>query len=181
MFTNADHPASCTLLASRVRASPFTAREGLGLAPLRKAIAQMGGSGAAMLSPIRIVGCGDEVDVALPSGVTTLEVQERRRKLAENLGRHEHELHITLPKKARTVRLWIAHSGALDEPIGTSPLVYDQDLTADYYTGRAPWGANLRGEPALVSVHQRHVLVTGKSNQGKTASAPPQIQTCRDQ
>lgn len=142
----------------------------LGIAPLRKAITQMGDSGAAMLGPIRIAGCGDEVDVTLPSGTSTKDVQDRHRKLAENLGRHEHELHVTIPKQARTVRLWIAHSGALDEPIGTSALAYDEDLTADYYTGRAPWGVNLRGEPALVSVHQRHVLVTGKSNQGKTAS-----------
>ena len=142
----------------------------LGIPALRKAIKDMGDAGAAMLGPIRIAGCGDEVDVKLPSGVSTLEVQDRRRKLAENLGRHEHELHITIPKEARTVRLWIAHSGALDEPIGPSPLTYDVELVADFYTGHAPWGMDLRGDPAPVSVFQRHVLVTGKSNQGKTAS-----------
>lgn len=147
-----------------------TALRDLGIPALRKAIKDMGDAGAAMLGPIRIAGCGDEVDVKLPSGVSTLEVQERRRKLAENLGRHEHELHITIPREARTVRLWIAHSGALDEPVGPSPLVYDVDMTADFYTGHAPWGMDLRGDPAPVSVFQRHVLVTGKSNQGKTAS-----------
>lgn len=142
----------------------------LGIPALRKAIKDMGDAGAAMLGPIRIAGCGDEVDVKLPSGVSTLEVQDRRRKLAENLGRHEYELHITIPREARTVRLWIAHSGALDESVGPSPLTYDLDLTADFYTGHAPWGMDLRGDPAPVSVFQRHVLVTGKSNQGKTAS-----------
>lgn len=142
----------------------------LGIAPLRNAIKDMGDAGAGMLGPIRIAGCGVEVDVTLPSGVSTNEVQGRRRKLAENLARHEHEVFITIPTAARTVRLWIADSGALDEPIGPSPLVTDQDMTADLYTGRAPWGQDLRGDAALLSVLQRHLLITGLSNQGKTAS-----------
>ncbi len=33
-----------------------------------------------MLVPIRIAGCGVEVDVTLPSGVSTIEVQNRRGK-----------------------------------------------------------------------------------------------------
>ncbi len=123
-----------------------------------------------MLGPIRIAGCGVEVDVTLPSGVSTVEVQNRRRKLAENLTRHEHEVFITLPQAARTVRLWIADSGALDEPIGPSPLVIDESLTADYAKGRAPWGQDLRGDAALLSLYQRMLLVTGLSNQGKTAA-----------
>ncbi|MFE9928243.1 FtsK/SpoIIIE domain-containing protein [Streptomyces sp. NPDC005533] len=142
----------------------------LGIAPLRKAIKEMGDAGAAMLGPIRIAGCGVEVDVTLPSGVSTEEVQGRRRKLAENLVRHEHEVFITLPAAARTVRLWIADSGALDEPIGPSPLVTDETATANYKTGKAPWGQDLRGDAALISLYQRHVLVTGLSNQGKTAA-----------
>ncbi|MGY1452657.1 FtsK/SpoIIIE domain-containing protein [Streptomyces sp. SS8] len=142
----------------------------LGIAPLRKAIAEMGDAGASMLSPITIAGCGVEVDVTLPSGVSTDEVQGRRRKLAENLGRHEHEVFITIPPAARTVRLWIADSGALDEPIGPSPLVVDADMSADYYTGSAPWGQDLRGDAAAVSLLQRHLLITGLSNQGKTAA-----------
>jgi S-DNA-T family DNA segregation ATPase FtsK/SpoIIIE len=97
-------------------------------------------------------------------------VQKRRRKLAENLGRHEHEVFITIPKKARTVRLWIADPGALDEPIGPSPLVSGKEVKADYAKGRAPWGENLRGEPVGISLYQRHLLITGLSNQGKTAS-----------
>jgi S-DNA-T family DNA segregation ATPase FtsK/SpoIIIE len=130
----------------------------------------MGDAGASMLGPITIAGCGVEVDVTLPSGVATNEVQSRRRKLAENLTRHEHEVYITIPEAARTVRLWIADSGALDEPIGPSPLVTDETMTANYKTGKAPWGRDLRGDGAELSVYQRHLLITGRSNQGKTAA-----------
>ncbi|MFD4259971.1 FtsK/SpoIIIE domain-containing protein [Streptomyces sp. NPDC058534] len=147
-----------------------TAFRDLGISALRKAIEGMGDVGAAMLSPIKIAGCGVELDVHLPSGVSTEEIQGRRRKLAENLNRHEHEVFITIPPQPRTVRLWIADSGALDEPIGPSPLVLDEELTADYYTGSAPWGQNLRGDAVGVSVKQRHILITGLSNQGKTAA-----------
>ncbi|MFG3130505.1 FtsK/SpoIIIE domain-containing protein [Streptomyces tendae] len=142
----------------------------LGISPLKTAIKEMGDAGASMLGPIRIAGCGVEVDVTLPSGVATDEVQKRRRKLAENLTRHEHEVFITIPEAARTVRLWIADSGALDEPIGPSPLVTDETMTANYKTGKAPWGQDLRGDAAELSVYQRHLLVTGLSNQGKTAA-----------
>ncbi|GAA2615414.1 cell division protein FtsK [Streptomyces spororaveus] len=147
-----------------------TALRDLGIAPMRKAIKEMGDAGAAMLGPIRIAGCGVEVDATLPSGVSTKEVQGRRRKLAENLGRHEHEVFITLPAAARTVRLWIADSGALDEPIGPSPLVTDPKAAANYKTGKAPWGQDLRGDAATLSLYQRHILATGLSNQGKTAA-----------
>ncbi|MFE9683026.1 FtsK/SpoIIIE domain-containing protein [Streptomyces sp. NPDC006285] len=142
----------------------------LGVPALRNAIKEMGDAGASMLGPIRIAGCGVEVDVTLPSGVATNEVQNRRRKLAENLTRHEHEVFIMIPEAARTVRLWIADSGALDEPIGPSPLVTDETMTANYKTGKAPWGQDLRGDAAELSVYQRHLLVTGLSNQGKTAA-----------
>ncbi|MFD7769751.1 FtsK/SpoIIIE domain-containing protein [Streptomyces sp. NPDC059787] len=142
----------------------------LGVPALARAIKEMGDAGASMLGPITIAGCGVEVDVTLPSGVATNEVQAKRRKLAENLTRHEHEVFITIPPAARTVRLWIADSGALDEPIGPSPLVTDETLTANYKTGRAPWGQDLRGDAAELSVYQRHLLVTGLSNQGKTAA-----------
>lgn len=147
-----------------------TALRDLGIGELRKAIRAMPDAGAAMLSPIRAAGCGVELDVMLPSGTSTAEIQARRQKLAENLGRHRHEVFITIPPAPRTVRLWIADSGALDEPIGPSPLVVDETMTADYRTGRAPWGQDLRGGTALVSLFQRHLLVTGLSNQGKTAS-----------
>lgn len=142
----------------------------LGVTALRNAIKEMGDAGASMLGPIRIAGCGVEVDVTLPSGVSTDEVQKRRRKLAENLTRHEHEVFITIPEAARTVRLWVADSGALDEPIGPSPLVTDPTLTSNYKTGRGPWGQDLRGDAAALSLYQRHLLITGLSNQGKTAA-----------
>ncbi|MFG3195455.1 FtsK/SpoIIIE domain-containing protein [Streptomyces sp. NPDC048208] len=142
----------------------------LGVPALRNAIKEMGDAGASMLSPIVIAGCGVEVDVTLPSGVSTIEVQGRRRKLAENLSRHEHEVFITIPQAARTVRLWVADSGALDEPIGPSPLVTDETLTADYAKGKAPWGQDLRGDAAALSLYQRHLLITGLSNQGKTVA-----------
>lgn len=142
----------------------------LGVPALARAIKEMGDVGASMLGPIRIAGCGVEVDVTLPSGVSTNEVQGKRRKLAENLTRHEHEVFITIPQAARTVRLWVADSGALDEPIGPSPLVTDDTLTADYAKGRAPWGQDLRGDAAALSLYQRHLLITGLSNQGKTVA-----------
>ncbi|MFJ4785495.1 ATP-binding protein [Streptomyces sp. NPDC088794] len=142
----------------------------LGISALRKAITDMEDAGAAMLSLITPAGVGVEVDVHLPSGVSTEEIQNRRRKLAENLGRHEHEVFITIPPAARTVRLWIADSGALDEPVPASPLVTDPDMKADYRTGRCPWGVTLRGDAALVTLYQKMILVTGLSNQGKTAS-----------
>ncbi|MFF3612741.1 ATP-binding protein [Streptomyces sp. NPDC002580] len=142
----------------------------LGVPALRNAIKEMGDAGASMLGPIRMAGCGVEVDVTLPSGVSTIEVQNRRRKLAENLTRHEHEVFITIPTAARTVCLWVADSGALDEPIGPSPLVTDDTLTADYAKGCAPWGEDLRGDAAALSLYQRHLLITGLSNQGKTAA-----------
>ncbi|MEH0445284.1 FtsK/SpoIIIE domain-containing protein [Streptomyces sp. B21-102] len=142
----------------------------LGVSALAKAIKEMGDAGASMLGPIRIAGCGVEVDVTLPSGVATNEVQAKRRKLAENLSRHEHEVFVTIPQAARTVRLWVADSGALDEPIGPSPLVTDETMTADYAKGRAPWGQDLRGDAASLSLYQRHLLITGLSNQGKTVA-----------
>ncbi|MEU6524518.1 FtsK/SpoIIIE domain-containing protein [Streptomyces sp. NPDC046924] len=142
----------------------------LGVPALARAIKEMGDAGASMLGPITIAGCGVEVDVTLPSGVSTNEVQSKRRKLAENLTRHEHEVFITIPQAARTVRLWIADSGALDEPIGPSPLVTDDAMTADYKKGRAPWGQDLRGDAAALSLYQRHLLITGLSNQGKTVA-----------
>ncbi|MFF3312638.1 FtsK/SpoIIIE domain-containing protein [Streptomyces sp. NPDC002952] len=173
------HAAPAWALPANIRSSegePITpsivvkALRDLGIAPLKTAIKEMGDAGASMLGPIRIAGCGVEVDVTLPSGVATNEVQSKRRKLAENLSRHEHEVFIVIPQAARTVRLWIADSGALDEPIGPSPLVTDETLTADYIKGRAPWGQDLRGDAAALSLYQRHLLITGLSNQGKTAA-----------
>ncbi|WP_395571980.1 FtsK/SpoIIIE domain-containing protein [Streptomyces sp. BK79] len=173
------HAAPAWALPANVRSGegePITpsivvkALRDLGVPALARAIKEMGDAGASMLGPITIAGCGVEVDVTLPSGVATNEVQNKRRKLAENLTRHEHEVFITIPQAARTVRLWIADSGALDEPIGPSPLVTDETMTADYTKGKAPWGQDLRGDAAALSLYQRHLLITGLSNQGKTVA-----------
>ncbi|MFH8567490.1 FtsK/SpoIIIE domain-containing protein [Streptomyces sp. NPDC017993] len=173
------HAAPAWALPANVRSGegePITpsivvkALRDLGVPALARAIKEMGDAGASMLGPIRIAGCGVEVDVTLPSGVSTNEVQGKRRKLAENLTRHEHEVFITIPQAARTVRLWVADSGALDEPIGPSPLVTDESMTADYAKGKAPWGQDLRGDAAALSLYQRHLLITGLSNQGKTVA-----------
>lgn len=147
-----------------------TAFRDLGIPTLRKSVTAMGDAGAAMLSPIRIAGRGVEVDVTLCPGVTTLEVIAKRRRLAENLDRHEHEVYPTVAPTPRTVRVWVADPGALDEPVGPSPLTLDDELTADMYTGRAPWGQDLRGDAVAMPLLQRHILVTGLSNQGKTAA-----------
>ena len=56
----------------------------LGVSALRKGIKEMADGAAGMLGPITFAGCGVEVDVTLPSGVSTEEVLSRRRKLAEN-------------------------------------------------------------------------------------------------
>ncbi|WP_224392796.1 ATP-binding protein [Pseudonocardia sp. ICBG1293] len=142
----------------------------LGITALTRAIKRCEDAGGAMLSPIRIAGCGVEVDVRLPSGVVTSDIQSRRRALAENLDRHEHEVFLSIPAP-RTVRVWIADPGALDQPIGPSPLVTDPDRPrSDVYTGRAPWGQDLRGDRCSISLKQFHLLITGLSNQGKTAA-----------
>ncbi|MGE3795965.1 MAG: ATP-binding protein [Dehalococcoidia bacterium] len=146
-----------------------TAFRDLGIASLRKGIIDMGDAGAGMLSVIRPAGCGVEVDVTLPSGTSTGDVLARQERLAQNLGRHTHEVFPSVaPQPPRTVRVWAADSGALDEPIGPSPLVVDDTLRADYKTGRAPWGQDLRGDPLGISLYQRHLLITGLSNEGKT-------------
>lgn len=163
-------PDERKILGSEITPSKvIVALRDLGIAALRTALKEIEDAGAGMLGPIAVAGCGVQVDVLLPSGVSTDEVQKRRRKLAENLGRHEHEVFVTIVA-ARTVRLWIADPGALDEPIGPSPLVTDLNPKSNARTGRAPWGQNLRGDRVSISLWQRHVLVTGLSNQGKTAA-----------
>lgn len=141
-----------------------------GISALRKALANAEDAGAGMLGPISIAGCGVEVDVLLPYGVPTSKVLAAREPIAENMGRKEHELFMTLPETARTVRMWIARPGALDEPVGPSPMVIDPTFKADYYTGHAPWGNSLRGDPIGISVKQRHLALAGISNQGKTTT-----------
>jgi S-DNA-T family DNA segregation ATPase FtsK/SpoIIIE len=142
----------------------------LGISELRKKIAAMEDGAAAMLSPIKIAGPGVEVNVLLPSGISTADIQKRRKRLAENMGRHEHELFITIPRRARTVTLWIADPGALDQPIEPSPLVTGPPARVSMFRDRAPWGQNLRGDAVSLNLWQKHMLITGLSNMGKTAA-----------
>ncbi|WP_228562104.1 hypothetical protein [Catenulispora rubra] len=143
----------------------------LGHTVLRKKIEEMADGAGAMLGPIKTAGVGVEVDVMLPRGVDTGEILARHTKLAENLGRHKHELYLEVPGDLRnTVRLWIADIGALDEKVGPSPLVTDPDMVANWFTGSAPWGVDLRRNPIGLRLYQRHALLTGLSNHGKTAS-----------
>lgn len=157
-----------------------TAFRDLGIPELRKRITAMGDAGAGMLSPIRIAGCGSEVDVSLPRGATaSSKVLALHERLAENLGRRPYEVHLSLPS-AGTVRVWAADSGALDEPIGLSPMILDATLTSSYERGSAPWGQSLRGDPLTMSLYQRHLLITGNSNQGKALATDTPIPTPGD-
>lgn len=146
-----------------------TAFRDLGIAELRKRIVAMDDGGAMLLtSPIAAAGCGVEFDVTPPRGATsTVQIRARHDRLAENLLRHAHEVQLSIPA-AGTVRVWAANSGALDEPIGPSPLVLDDSIRADYQRGKAPWGVSLRGDAVEMSLYQRHLLITGLSNQGKS-------------
>ncbi len=148
-----------------------TAFRDLGIAELRKRIVALDDGGAMLLtSPIVTSGCGVEFDVTPPRGATdSATILARHGRLAENLYRHGHEVHMSIPAPG-TVRVWAADSGALDEPIGPSPLALDNRVRGDYRRGKAPWGVNLRGDPIEISLYQRHLLVVGISNQGKTFS-----------
>lgn len=143
----------------------------LGITALRQAIDKMEDGGNSLITSHGIVrsGCGVEFDFALPSGVEVGEVIKSSR-LAGNLLRHKHEVFPTIAQAARTVNVWAANSKALDEPIGTSPLVYDESIQADYRNGVAPWGEDLRGDPFGIRLYQCHLLVTGLSKMGKTFS-----------
>ncbi len=139
-----------------------------GIAELKKRIAAMEDAGAAMVGPITRAGCGQEFDVTPPRGAAALrDIVARRDRIAETMGRHPYELHLSITERG-VIRNWAAYPGALDEPIGTSPLVIDTEMRADYRRGRAPWGVSLRGDAVEISPFQRHVAITGMSNQGKT-------------
>lgn len=139
-----------------------------GIAELKKRIVAMEDAGAAMVGPIATAGCGQEWDTTPPRGAAALrDIVARRDRIAETLGRHPYELHLSITERG-VIRNWAAFPGALDEPIGTSPLVIDTESRADYRRGRAPWGVNLRGDAVEISPFQRHVAITGQSNQGKT-------------
>lgn len=139
-----------------------------GIAELAKRIRDMEDAGAAMVGPIRQAGCGVEFDVTPPRGAAALAaILARRDRIAETMTRHPYELHLSVTDRG-VIRNWAADPGALDEPIGASPLVFDTETRADYRRGKAPWGVNLRGDAVEISLFQRHLLITGQSNQGKT-------------
>lgn len=139
-----------------------------GIAELAKRIRDMEDAGAAMVGPIRQAGCGVEFDVTPPRGAAALAaILARRDRIAETMTRHPYELHLSITDRG-VIRNWAADPGALDEPIGASPLVFDTETRADYRRGKAPWGVNLRGDAVEISLFQRHLLITGQSNQGKT-------------
>lgn len=147
-----------------------TAVRDLGITELRKRVTALADAGAAMVGPIKLAGCGVEFDITPPRGATsTGEILARHARLAENLGRHQYEvtLNVTTPG---TIRVWATDPGALDEPIGPSPLALDDTLRADYRRGKAPWGVDIRGDAVTISLYQRHLLITGASNQGKSRS-----------
>jgi DNA segregation ATPase FtsK/SpoIIIE, S-DNA-T family len=148
-----------------------TAFRDLGIPELRKRIVSMGNQSEQLITANpKVAGCGMEFDATPPRGATeTGVILSRHARLAENLYRHQHEVHLSVPSPG-TVRVWAADPGALDEPIGMSPLVYDETVKADYKRLKAPWGVNLRGDAVEVSLYQRHLLIVGLSNQGKTAS-----------
>lgn len=144
----------------------------LGISKLRKSIVDMGPAAAATMlrTGPAISGCGYQGEATLPEGVSTADVLSRQPLFAENLTRHPHEVQVWVAPTPRTIGYWAAHSGALDEPIGPSPLVTDTDLRVDYRRTTIPWGVNLRGDPVGISVYQRHILITGQSNQGKSVA-----------
>lgn len=153
-----------TITASRALA----AFRGLGIAELRKKILELGPDAESLVGLISHAGCGVEFDFTLPREVTsTDEVLSRHARLAENLPRHKHEVHLSVPAPG-VIRVWAAHPGALDEPVGTSPMLLDETLRIDYRRGRVPWGVSLRGDLVEIGLYQRHLLITGMSNQGKT-------------
>lgn len=149
-----------------------TAFRDLGIPELRKRIAALPDKASGMVGVIRPAGCGVEFDATPPRGATdTGKILSLHARYAENLGRHPHEVHLSVPQnKPGTIRTWAAEPGALDEPIGPSPLVYDDEIKGNYRRGAAPWGVTLRGDLAEIRLYQIHILITGKSNQGKSAS-----------
>lgn len=57
--------------------------------------------------------------------------------------------------------------GPADRPV---PAGHRRNDDRRLHQGPRPWGQDLRGDAAALSVYQRHLLITGLSNQGKTAA-----------
>ncbi|MGI8308051.1 FtsK/SpoIIIE domain-containing protein [Saccharopolyspora hattusasensis] len=146
----------------------------LGIADLRKWIDGADESQrAALLGPVTRYGPGVQMEVTLPHGsVTWANVNDRRDKLAGNLDRGQHEVHIEREESSeREFTLWVAHSGALDQPVPPSPLLDEDFGPVDIYRDLMPWGVSLKGDAVLLNLLQQHFLLAGLSKQGKTAAA----------
>ncbi|EHR48921.1 DNA segregation ATPase, FtsK/SpoIIIE family [Saccharomonospora marina XMU15] len=144
----------------------------LGIAALRNAIKDDPDAGAWMLSMITQYGPGSQVDVRLPSQVTAADIMARRDRLAGNLDRAAHEVHIERsPDSEREFTLWVAQSGALDRPLPPSPLADPGFGPVDIYRDTMPWGLTPKGDPVELNLLQQHFLLAGLSKQGKTAAA----------
>ncbi|MCI2423963.1 ATP-binding protein [Saccharopolyspora sp. K220] len=146
----------------------------LGIAELRKWIDEADESQrAGLLGPVTRYGPGVQVEVTLPHGsVTWADVSARRDKLAGNLDRGQHEVHIERDASSeREFTLWVAHSGALDQPVPPSPLLEEGFGPVDIYRDLMPWGVSLKGDPVELNLLQQHFLLAGLSKQGKTAAA----------
>jgi DNA segregation ATPase FtsK/SpoIIIE, S-DNA-T family len=143
-----------------------------GLSELRKYIKESPDGGGELIGTITPAGRGVEVDVRPPTFVSTDQLIAKKRRIAEALDRHHYELYMSIVA-ARTLRFWIADPGALDEPLGASPLVTmgTQTLKVNLEKDRCPWGENLRGDLVGVHLWQRHLTIAGLSNHGKTDSA----------
>ncbi|WP_236793238.1 ATP-binding protein [Amycolatopsis sp. GM8] len=144
----------------------------LGIKPLRDAIKDDADSGARMLGMITPYGPGAQVEITLPPQVTVSQLMRVRERLAGNLDRKEHEVHIECsPDSERVFTLWVAHSGALDQAVPPSPMLAEDFGPVDIYRDRMPWGVGLKGDAIELNLLQQHLLLAGLSKQGKTAAA----------
>jgi len=143
-----------------------------GLSELRKYIKESDDGGGDLIGTITPAGRGVEVEIRPPTFISTDQLLARRRRLAEALDRHQHELYMSIVA-ARTLKFWIADPGALDEPLSASPLVTAgaKAIKASMEKGACPWGENLRGDLVSVKLWQRHLTIAGLSNHGKTFAA----------
>jgi DNA segregation ATPase FtsK/SpoIIIE, S-DNA-T family len=122
--------------------------------------------------PPREQGGGTYTQVRLPLGTAAVELLTsiKVELLAGNLGRHRHEVWPQREKEtdARVLDLWIADKGTMDKPAPAWPLLHDGSF--DVFRDRVPWGVTMRSEQVAVGMLQKHWLIGGNSNEGKTAT-----------
>jgi len=117
-------------------------------------------------------GGGTYTQVRLPLGTVAAELltSVKVELLAGNLGRHRHEVWPQRQKDtdARVLDLWIADKGTMDKPAPPWPLLLDGEF--DVFRDRVPWGVTMRSDQVSVGMLQKHWLIGGNSNEGKTAT-----------